>query len=339
MVDLLPIPEFGTPVAVADGIFWLRVRLPFALNHVNLWLCDDGEDGWTLVDTGYGDAPTRQVWQELLAGPLLAGRPVRRVLATHFHPDHLGQAGWLCGRTGASLWMSRTEWLTGRLLALDDTTTFVDENERAYRRAGMPEAAVLRQRERGNAYRRGVSEPPPAFVRIKAEDRIHLAGTSWRVLIGEGHAPEQVTLFSAERRLLIAADQILPKISPVVGVWSSQPDADPLRDFLGSLDQYRALPEDCRILPSHGAPFLGLHARLAQLAQHHEERLAATLDACAAEPVTTAAVLRCLFPRELDAHQTGFALAETLAHLNHLLGQGRLVRWREAEGTDRWRCR
>lgn len=319
-------PAHGEPVRVAEGIFWLRVQLPFALNHVNLWLCDDG-DGWTVIDTGYGDAPTRTAWEQVLDG-LLAGRPVHRLLATHFHPDHLGLAGWLVERTGAGLWMSRTEWLTGRMLALDASEGHVAETERFYRRAGLPEAIVARQRGRGNAYRRGVSEPPTRYRRLVAGDEVTMAGSMWRVLIGEGHAPEQVTLYSAERRLLIAADQILPRISPVIGVWASQPEADPLGDFVRSLRQYRALAEDSLVLPSHGEPFHGLRARLDQLDHHHDERLAATLEACAG-PVSAAAVLSRLFTRKLDAHQTGFALGETLAHLNRLVAQGEVRRWCE----------
>ena len=329
-------PEFDRPVPVDDGLLWLRVRLPFALDHVNLLLCDDG-DGWTLLDTGYGDPPTRAVWEGLLAG-LLAGKPVRRVIGTHFHPDHVGLAGFLCAATGAELWMSRTEWLTCRALALDDTDGFVAASERNYRRAMLDEEVIQRQRQRRNPYRKGVSEPPAHYTRIVAGDRIALAGSTWQVLIGEGHAPEQVTLFCAERNLLLAADQILPRISPVVGVWAAEPDADPLGDFLRSLRQYRDLPADCRVMPAHGLPYRGLHDRLGQLELHHEQRLDRTLAACS-EPATAAKVLRTLFTRPLDAHQTGFALAETLAHLNRLLRLGRLERWAEADGALRYRAR
>lgn len=328
-------PAFDQPVPLDDGILWLRVRLPFALDHVNLLLCDDG-DGWTLVDTGYGDAQTRAVWERLLSG-LLAGRPVRRVIGTHFHPDHVGQAGWLCAATGAQLLMTRTEWLTCRALALDDTDGFVAASERNYRRARLDAEVIERQRQRRNPYRKGVSEPPASYTRVAAGDRIELAGGSWQVLIGEGHAPEQITLFSAERNLLLAADQILPRISPVIGVWAAEPDADPLGDFLRSLRQYWDLPEDSRVMPAHGLPYQGLHQRLAELALHHEQRLERTLAACR-EPVTAAEVLRQLFTRPLDAHQTGFALAETLSHLNRLLRLGRVERWSDSDGALLYRA-
>ena len=316
-------PEYGAPVALDEGLWWLRLSLPFALNHVNLLLADDG-DSWTAIDTGLGDAPSRAAWEIVLNG-LLAGRPVRRVLVTHFHPDHAGHAGWLCERTGAELLMSRTEWLTCRALALDDSDGYVTASVQAYQRAGLDEELIQRQRERRNPYRRAVTEPPASFTRIKAGETLSLAGSAWRVLIGEGHAPEQVTLYSAERNLLLAADQVLPRISPVIGVWAAEPDADPLGDFLRTLRQYRELPEDCQVMPAHGLPFLGLHERLDQLIGHHEQRLELTLAACA-EPVSAASVLRALFPRPLDAYQTGFALAESLAHLNRLLREGLLER-------------
>ena len=323
-------PEYGVPVALAEDLWWLRLPLPFALNHVNLLLADDG-DAWTVIDTGLGDAPTRAAWDSVLGG-LLKGRPVRRVLVTHFHPDHSGQAGWLCRRTGAELLMSRTEWLTCRALALDDTEGYVAASERAYRQAGLDEALIQRQRDRRNPYRRAVTEPPASYTRVQAGETLDLAGGTWRVLVGEGHAPEQLTLYSRERNLLLAADQVLPRISPVIGVWAAEPQADPLGDFLRTLRQYRELPGDCQVMPAHGLPFLGLHRRLDELVAHHEQRLEQTLAACAV-PASAAAVLRALFPRPLDAYQTGFALAETLAHVNRLLREGLLERVTGGDGV------
>ena len=329
-------PPSGLPREIEPGIFWVRLALPFALDHVNLWFVDDG-DAWTLIDTGYGDAPTRAAWQNLLAG-FLADKPIARVLVTHFHPDHLGQAGWLCEVTGADLLMTRTEWLTARMLSLDGSDALLDVSDGHWRRAAMPQEAIARQRARGNAYQRGVTEPPRRFTRLQADEGILLGSTRWRVLVGEGHAPEQVTLYCAERGVLIAADQVLPRISPVISVWASQPEADPLGDFLRSMNQYRDLPEATRVLPSHGEPFAGLHVRLDDLASHHEQRLARTLGACAS-PVTTAQVAAVLFPRALDSHQEGFALAETLAHLNRLEHLGEVERRDTRGAATHWQRR
>ncbi len=301
---------------------------------MNVWLLDDG-DSWTVIDGGVLDSATNAVWDAVLAGPL-AGRPVGRVLATHFHPDHVGQLGRLVELTGAPLLMSRLEWLHARWLALDLTEEFVTAGDAHYRRGGMPEPLVERSHARGNAYARGVAPPPATFLRVSAGDRLRMAGSDWDVIIGEGHAPEQVTLFSAERNILIAADQVLPRISPVVGVWGTDPEADPLGDFLTSLDRYRHLPEDCTVLPSHGVPFTGLHGRLDQLAAHHDDRLDRVLSA-GTEPRSAYEILRVLFPRELDAHQTGFALAETLAHLNRLMRMGAVERSMPPDGVALYR--
>jgi glyoxylase-like metal-dependent hydrolase (beta-lactamase superfamily II) len=321
-------PPYDELTEVEPGIWWLRLRLPFALDHVNVWLLVD-RDGWTLIDTGVSDTATRAVWERVLAR-----LPIARILITHFHPDHFGLAGWLRDRTGAPVLMSRTEWLTGRLLSLDQTDEALEVADAHYRRAAMPEEVIAAQRARGHAYSRRVPTTPPMFQSLEAGHELTLAGSRWRVIIGQGHAPEQVTLYSPERRLLIAADQILPRISPVIGVWSNAPDRDPLGEFLTSLHQYRDLPEDSRVLPSHDAPFTGLHARLTSLAAHHDERLARTLDACQT-PATGVQILRALFPKRYDPHQMGFALAETLAHVNHLWRRGEVERWTDEEG--RWR--
>lgn len=328
-------PAWDTPVPVAEGILWVRTKLPFALDHINLWLLD-GDDGWTLIDTGVGDVGTRDLWQGLLAGPL-AGKPVRRLLVTHFHPDHIGQAGWLIEATGAEFSMSRTEWLMAKALAHDDSPGFADAGLRLDRLAGLEDGLIQERRGRGNLYRKAVRTPPPSFTRVREGDRLNAAGTGWRVIVGEGHAPEQVTLVSDERKLLIAADQVLPRISPIIGVWPQLPDADPLGEFMNSLDRYAGLPEDTLVLPSHGLPFRGLRMRLASLRAHHDERLDRTLELCA-EPVTAATVMRGLFDRRpLTIQDVGFALAETLAHLNRLVQAGTIVRETGADGAWRFR--
>jgi glyoxylase-like metal-dependent hydrolase (beta-lactamase superfamily II) len=321
------------PRELAPGLAGVRFALPFALDHVNVWLLEE-VPGWTIIDTGVADEPTQNRWRALLQGPL-AGRAVARVLATHFHPDHLGLAGWLCAETGAELLMSQIEWLNGRLLALDTSTGFVEAGRAFDRRAGLDEEVVAARASRGNLYRRRVFEPPSRFRRLRDGDALRLAEHEWRVMVGHGHAPEMVCLFSPELNLLIAADQILPKISPVVGVWPAEPEANPLADFLATLERFRALPDDCLVLPSHGRPFRGLHGRIDQLVAHHAERLEATLAACA-QPATVAEVIPHLFHRELDTHQLQFAIGESLAHLNYLLAEGRLRRSLDDDGRLRF---
>lgn len=329
------IPEQDRPVELLEGVWWLRTRLPFALDHINIWLLDDG-DSWTVIDTGYGDDATRDLWDRMLDGPL-AGKPVGRILVTHFHPDHLGCAGHLCARTGAPLLMSRTEWLTGRMLSLDDSDILVAAGERFDRRAGLPEDLLRQRRERGNLYRRGVRDVPAPLQRLAAGSEITAAGSRWRVIIGQGHSPEQVTLFCEERNLLICADQILPRITPVVGVWPMTAEADPLHEFTQSLDRFGNLPADCLVLPSHERPYHGLRRRIADLRSHHEERLERTLELCR-EPATALEVTRGLFTRPLDIHQLGFAIAEGLAHLHALEHRGVIERRSEADGADRFRA-
>ncbi|MCB2053569.1 MAG: MBL fold metallo-hydrolase [Geminicoccaceae bacterium] len=316
-------PENGVPVEVAPGLLWVRLPLPFALDHVNVWLVDEG-DGWTVIDAGYADGESRAIWETLLGG-ILSGRPVTRVVATHYHPDHIGLAGWLCTRTGAALWTSRTEWLTARMLTLDTTASFAEIGAAHDRSAGMSEEWVLQRETRGNLYRRGVTLASPSYTRVAADDVLTLAGGDWRVIVGEGHAPEMLTLHCPERNLLIAADQILPRISPIIGVWPMNPDADPLADYLTSLERYRYIDDGCCVLPSHDGPFVGLQPRIDQLIAHHRQRLDMCRELCR-RPRTVAEVMQHLFRRDVDLHQVGFAQGETLSHLNHLICRGELER-------------
>jgi glyoxylase-like metal-dependent hydrolase (beta-lactamase superfamily II) len=327
-------PAPGALRSVAPGVHWLRMRLPFALDHINLWLLEDG-DGWTLVDTGLGDAPTRAQWEELLAGAAGA-RPVRRVLVTHFHPDHTGNAGWLCERFGAPLWMTQGEYLTAHAVR-GGTAGFVPEATLALFRAhGLDEARLSLVGGRGNQYARYVSELPGHYRRIVDGETILVGGRAWRVIDGYGHAPEHASLYCESLRLLISGDMLLPTISTHVGVWPTDPDGDPLGLFLRSIGRYRELPGDTLALPSHGLPFRGAHARVTQLEAHHEARLAELLRACAEGPRSAADVLELIFRRPLDAHQLFFAMGEAIAHLHCLERAGRLRRTRGADGVTRF---
>jgi glyoxylase-like metal-dependent hydrolase (beta-lactamase superfamily II) len=323
----------GEPCPIVPGLHGVRFALPFALDHVNVWLVEE-DDGWTVVDSGLADDRTRGRWRELRRG-LLADRPLTRIVVTHYHPDHMGLAGWLCAEAGAELWTSRTEWLTARLLAQDASEEWVAVGRAFDRRAGLDDQLIEERATRGNLYRRRVVPPPPSFRRVRHGDRIRLNGSEWQVIVGRGHAPEMLCLFSPERNVLIAGDQVLPKISPNVSVWPSEPEADPLAEFLESLLSFRELPEDCLVLPSHGLPFRGLQERIDQLIAHHRERLALALEACVT-PVTLTEVMPRLFDRALDVHQLQFALGESLAHLNYLVGQGQLERGLDADGRLRY---
>ncbi len=308
---------------VADGILWVRMPLPFALDHVNLWVLRD-QSGWALVDTGMANESTRDLWERLLAGPL-GGLPIHQVICTHFHPDHMGLAGWLTERFAVPLTTTFGEWCTGRMRWLDHGPDFRAHMVEHFRRAGYGPDFLQHVGDTGNTYRPRVSPPPLSFRRIGEGDRLTIGGRAWQVMACGGHSPEHACLWNPESGVLIAGDQILPRISPVVSVWAQEPEGDPLSLFLASLDRLAALPEDTLALPSHDQPFRTIRQRCGALHAHHRDRLERTREACR-QPATALEVLRTLFRRPLDAHQTAFATAETLAHLNHLVALGAVGR-------------
>jgi glyoxylase-like metal-dependent hydrolase (beta-lactamase superfamily II) len=330
------VPESGTTIMVAPGVKWLRMPLPFALNHINLWLIEDGA-GWAIVDTGLAGEVTRAIWERIFATEL-EGRPVTRVLVTHFHPDHMGNAGWLCRKFEVPLLVTETEWLWARALSLDgDDASFTGEQTPFYRRTGLGPSAMDIFAGRGNRYRTGVSPVPRSFLRLADGQEVEIGGRAWRVIVGRGHAPEHACLFCPALGVLISGDQVLPKISPNVGVWPTEPEADPLALYMSSLQKLRsAVPSDALVLPSHNLPFYGLDTRVDQLLRHHEERLE-TLESACATPHTAAELVPVLFKRELDAHQLGFAVGETLAHLQRLRYAGRIRRDTRPDGVWSYR--
>lgn len=327
-------PAPGRLISVAPGIWWLRMPLPFALDHINLWVLDDGADAMALVDCGVSDDITRALWNELFTGPL-AGRRATRLIATHFHPDHIGLAGWLAGRLEVGLTTTPSEWLFGRMLWLETGPDYAANQGAFYRRLGLDPALCDDIERRGNTYRPRIDAVPPSFTAIGEGDVLSIGGQDWQAIVGGGHSPEHLCLYCAEAGVLISGDQVLPRISPIVGVWPQQPDEDPLAAFLESLDRLRALPGDTLVLPSHGLPFRGLHARIDDLAAHHAERLERTRDSVAA-PATVAEVMRTLFTRPMDANQVVFAIGETMAHLAHLAHQGEIVRDTGPDGVWRY---
>jgi glyoxylase-like metal-dependent hydrolase (beta-lactamase superfamily II) len=326
-------PGPGETLAIAPGVRWLRMPLPFALDHINLWLLEDGA-AWAIVDTGYAMPETQELWERIFAEQL-GGLPVTRVIVTHYHPDHIGLAGWLTGRWQAPLWVTEKEWLYARVMSRGDDD--LAPSRRGFARgAGLDPASIELFGERENSYRRGVPSVPPSFQRLTDGMTLKIGVREWQVIIGEGHAPELACLYCAETGVLISGDQVLPKISPNISVQAHEPDGDPLARFLSSLAKLReAVPPETLVLPSHNLPFFGLHARIDALVAHHTARCGEVLAACD-EPKTAMQLLPVLFRRTLDRHQLGFALGEALAHLHYLMHQGALDRDLGPDGVYRF---
>lgn len=318
-------PSPGHRMEVAPGVYWLYFPLPFALDHINLWLLADG-DGWTLVDTGFSSAATREIWESVFEHSL-DGKPIHRILVTHYHPDHIGQAAWLAERFQAPVSMTRGEWaLTRRIHAASDSE-INDELRGFFSLHGLAGKSLDAVSSKGNSYRRIMPALPPEPTFIAADDTITINGDTWRVLIGQGHAPEHACLYRQRDQVLISGDQVLPRISSNLAVRPHLPDEDAVSLFTDSLKAIKAaLPEQTLVLPSHGLPFHGLHARVDGLCAHHDEQLGAALEVCRAQPATAFDLLPALFRRELDDYQMLFAMSESIAHLNSLMARGEVRR-------------
>jgi glyoxylase-like metal-dependent hydrolase (beta-lactamase superfamily II) len=330
-------PENGHAREVAPGVRWIRMALPLTLNHINLWALADG-DGWTLVDTGMQTPETASAWRRLLAEDLAPGRPTR-IVATHMHPDHVGMAGWLARKFEIPLWMTRLEYLTCRVLVADTGRPAPADGERFYRRAGWDEEGIEQYRARFGGFGKAVHALPDSYRRIRDGDTLRIGGHDWRVIVGTGHSPEHACLYSPDRKLLISGDQVLPKISSNVSVFPTEPEADPLGDWLASIDILRReVPDDVLVLPAHNEPFHGLHARLDRLAAGHARGLARLRERLA-EPRRVVDVFGALFARPIvGTGLMGLATGEALAHLNYLLVRGQATRRTDDQGVDWYRA-
>ncbi len=329
-------PAEGEAIEVAEGVLWMRLPLPMALDHVNVYALDDG-DGWTIVDTGFDSRRTRAIWKTLFDGPL-AGKPVTRVIVTHHHPDHMGLAGWFQQDMQAELWTTRTAWLFARMLQLDEQAVPRQETLEFYKSAGMDEEIFnQRKSERPFNFADVVAPMPLGFRRIKQDDTVRIGGRNWTVHIGNGHAPEHATFWSLDDNLVISGDQILPSISSNIGVYATEPEADPVADWLEAcerLSQY-ATPDQIA-LGGHKLPFTGLPTRMRQLIDNHHgalKRLLMHLDT----PKTAGECFPALFKRPIGHSEYGLALVEAIAHLNHLLHVGQVTRTRRTDGAWSWR--
>ena len=326
-------PAAGKLQEVAHGVFWMRMALPFALDHINVWLLEDG-DGWVLVDTGLDTKPARALWEEVLRGPL-QGRPLTRIVVTHMHPDHVGLAGWLTRRFQAEFCMSRTDYLLCRVLAADTGRSAPPEATAFYRAAGFTESMLQRYVERFGFFGKMIDKMPDSYTRLQQGDELQIGRRLWRVEIGSGHAPEHVCLACPELDVFLAGDQILPRISSNISLFPTEPRANPLQDWLDSCARLRAmLSADCLILPSHNEPFYGAPQRLGALIDNHEsalQRLLAVLDT----PRTAIApeIFSVLFKRRITRDNFFMATGESLAHLSCLVHRGLAAREWDARGV------
>jgi glyoxylase-like metal-dependent hydrolase (beta-lactamase superfamily II) len=324
-------PAHGETMPVADGLLWLRMPLPMSLEHINLWLLED-DRGWVIVDTGLGTETTRELWKQVFDGPM-GGRPVTHVVATHLHPDHVGCAGWLAHEFHTDLWMTRDEYMLCRILVADTGKPAPPEGVHFYKAAGFSEEALQRYRKNFGLFGTMVSPLPESYRRLADGETLRFGRHEWQVLVGRGHSPEHACLYSAESNVLLAGDQLLPTISSNVSVWPTEPDGDPLRDWLASLrDMQNRLPEDVLVLPAHGKPFRGAHVRLQQLIDEHEQKLSELHEWCA-QPRRAVDTFAALYKARIGADNRILATGEALAHLHFLMSEGRMIAEPDSDGV------
>lgn len=325
-------PDEGKAIKVAEGIYWLRFPLPFALKFINLYLLEDG-DGWTIVDTSVDMPQARAIWETHIKG-IMKGKPIKRVIVTHLHPDHVGLAGWLTRKADCDLWMSRTDFLMCKTLASDTGKEAPKAAIDFYRGIGFDEKALQDYKTRFGGFGSAISPLPDSFRRMIDGETFEINGRYWQVVVGSGHAPEHVCLYCPGLKVLISGDQVLPRISPNVSVFPTEPDGDPLKDWLDSCAKIRELlPDNLLVLPAHQEPFYGLHNRLTRLIEEHESGLDRLFETVA-EPKRVVDCFSALFKRTIGPDLMGLASGETLAHLNCLVGRKMVKKERDENGVD-----
>ena len=329
------VPEPGTATEVADGVYWIRMPMHGRLNHINVWLLRDG-DGWTVVDTGIFSEEVKVLWQAVWA-KYLGGNPVKRVIATHLHTDHTGLAGWIAREWGCDLWMSRADFYMCKVMAADGPADVPEDAIRFYRRAGFTEERLDRYRQRFGQFGASIAPLPAGYVRISDGQYLDIGGREWRAVIGHGHAPEHVCLYCSELKLIIGGDQLLPRITPNVSVQPSEPNANPLRDWISSCTRFREfLPPNLLVLPAHESLYHGLHERLTALIDWHEVAIEKLYDLCDT-PKRAVDVFPALFKSRITERSFFPATGESLAHLHCALERRMLIVEEDNTGVAWWR--
>ncbi|APW41655.1 MBL fold metallo-hydrolase [Rhodoferax saidenbachensis] len=337
------LPDSGRCLEVVPGIKWIRMTLPFALNHINLWLLRDEMDGpdgkvqgWSIVDCCISNDGAKAQWEDIFTHEL-EGLPVLRVIVTHMHPDHIGLAHWLCQRWNVNLWISALDYQVARFGTMGPTAFGGERAADFFAMHGLNAPDTVAQiKARTNYFPSLVPSVPEQYHRLLDGTVLQIGGHAWRCISGYGHAPEHMALYCDDLNVLIGGDMMLPRISTNVSVYEQEPEANSLDLFLDSIDKFKALPEDTLVLPSHGKPFTGMHTRIQQLHDHHRDRLAEVMEACAEKPCSGADILPVLFKRSMDLHQTTFAIGESIAHLHSLWFAGRLQRKLGDDGVLRF---
>ena len=326
--DKLPIPL--EPIEVAEGILWFRLPMPIALDHINIYLLDDG-DSWVLIDTGLADTKSIEIWTNILK-KYLSKRPIQKIIGTHFHPDHVGLAGWLIERTDAEFWMTQIEWLSARQAYLTVDSGFSQVMSAFYKKANLKPDLIKIYEDIGNDYRSMVTPIPLEYERIEHSTSFKIGDRVWKPVFGSGHSPDHVSFYCEKDRIMLGGDMLLPRITPIIAVWWQEPNADPLKGYIEFLETLESIGSDALILPAHNRPYKELQTRVADLIFHHNERLEITYEACKNEN-SAEAIMQELFIRKLDPFQTRFAIGETIAHINNLIKKGTLKRRLDDDGV------
>ena len=333
-------PAPGTTVEITDGVRWLTMPMGGSLNHINLYLLED-RDGWYVVDTGLGTPATAELWHTIFADEL-GGRPVKGVICTHMHPDHIGQAGMITEEFHCPLYMTRAEYYQARTFSsgggFGGGSSSSWQGAQFYERYGMPrdyleQLAVMWTKRSSDGM--SMPEMPMGYHRLEDGDVLTIGAHDWQIVVGSGHSPEHACLHCKSLGIMISGDQILPRITSNVSVHPTEPEANPLNVWMESHDKFLDTPPDTFILPAHNLPFYGVRERLRQLIGHHEDRLLAIEEYCV-EPQVAKDLLPVLFARRLDPRQTMMALGEAIAHCHLLMHRNRLERTLHEDGRYRF---